>query len=161
MSRLPALGPRGEGWVAIQAVLFALVAASGWFLPGTMAPAAATVATVSGAVLIACGLALAVGGLRGLQDADALTALPHPRDESRLRETGAYRLARHPVYGGLVLGAIGWAVVRTSPWALAAALALFVFFDLKRRREEVWLRERYPGYAAYAARTRRLLPWIY
>jgi len=35
------------------------------------------------------------------------------------------------------------------------------FFDLKSRREERWLEERYPGYAAYRARTRRLIPGLY
>ena len=28
-SRLPALGPRGEGWVVAQAVLFAIIAVAG------------------------------------------------------------------------------------------------------------------------------------
>jgi protein-S-isoprenylcysteine O-methyltransferase Ste14 len=37
---------------------------------------------------------------------------------------------------------------------------LFGFFELKSRREEVWLVERYPGYVAYRERTRRLIPWI-
>jgi protein-S-isoprenylcysteine O-methyltransferase Ste14 len=36
-----------------------------------------------------------------------------------------------------------------------------VFFDLKSRREEIWLAEQFPDYAAYKARTRRLLPWLY
>jgi protein-S-isoprenylcysteine O-methyltransferase Ste14 len=35
------------------------------------------------------------------------------------------------------------------------------FFDLKSRREEAWLLVAYPGYAAYRARVRRLVPFIY
>jgi protein-S-isoprenylcysteine O-methyltransferase Ste14 len=45
--------------------------------------------------------------------------------------------------------------------ALGLAGALLVFFDLKSRREELWLVDQFDGYAAYRRRTRRLLPWIY
>jgi protein-S-isoprenylcysteine O-methyltransferase Ste14 len=38
---------------------------------------------------------------------------------------------------------------------------LLLFFDLKRRREEAWLEARFADYAAYRARTRRLIPWVY
>lgn len=158
MTRLPDLGPRGEGWVAIQVVLFVLV-----FLAGTTGPGAAGTA---GVVLVVAGVALGLAGgllaLWGLFDLrEALTALPHPRDGAKLVATGSYRLARHPIYGGIVLGATGWALLMAAPAALAGAAVLLVFFRLKSEREEAWLRERYPGYAAYAARTRRLLPFLY
>jgi protein-S-isoprenylcysteine O-methyltransferase Ste14 len=42
-----------------------------------------------------------------------------------------------------------------------AALLLGCFFDLKARREEAWLLDAYPGYAAYRARVRKLVPFIY
>jgi len=35
------------------------------------------------------------------------------------------------------------------------------FFDLKSRREEIWLAEQFAEYGSYRARTRRLLPWLY
>jgi protein-S-isoprenylcysteine O-methyltransferase Ste14 len=39
---------------------------------------------------------------------------------------------------------------------------LAVLFDLKARREEAWLIERFPEYADYRARTpRRFVPWLY
>jgi protein-S-isoprenylcysteine O-methyltransferase Ste14 len=41
---------------------------------------------------------------------------------------------------------------------MAAVIALF--FRLKSMREEVWLEERFPGYATYRRRTRRFIPWI-
>jgi protein-S-isoprenylcysteine O-methyltransferase Ste14 len=43
---------------------------------------------------------------------------------------------------------------------LAVAVVLLGFFELKSRREETWLEERFPDYPAYRARTRRLIPWI-
>jgi protein-S-isoprenylcysteine O-methyltransferase Ste14 len=45
--------------------------------------------------------------------------------------------------------------------ALVLALGLAAVLDLKARREEAWLVVRYPGYAAYARRTRRFLPGLY
>ncbi len=91
---------------------------------------------------------------------DALTPLPYPRDGAGLVETGVYARVRHPIYGGLVLAAFGWGLLAASPVAIALAAVLLGFFELKSRREEVWLAERFPGYPAYRERTRRLIPWI-
>ena len=85
----------------------------------------------------------------------------HPRRDAPLVESGAYRLARHPIYGGLVIGSVGWALVTASPLGLALAAILFAFFDLKSRREEAWLVDRFPAYDAYRRRTRRLIPFVY
>jgi len=161
MSRLPALGPRGEGWVAIQFVLFAAIGLAGVALPGEWRGTEATLGAIAGWALVGAGGILVLAGLAGLQGGAALTAVPHPRDEARLVERGAYRLVRHPIYGGLVIAAAGWALARGSIAALAGAAALLVFFDLKRRREEAWLDERFAGYGAYRTRTRRLIPWLW
>jgi protein-S-isoprenylcysteine O-methyltransferase Ste14 len=160
MSNLPSLGPRGEGWVAIQMVLFALIAISGLALPGGWAGSASVVTTGTGGLLILAGGALAVVGVLGLQESDALTVVPHPRDDARLATTSIYGLVRHPIYGGLILGALGWALVRASLAAGAGAAVLLVFFELKRRREEAWLEARFPGYVEYRDRTRRFIPWV-
>ncbi len=66
----------------------------------------------------------------------------------------------HPIYGGLILAALGWAIVQASFVAVGLAAALALFFRLKSTREERWLEGRYPGYPAYRARTRRFIPWI-
>ena len=157
MTRLPALGPRGEGWVAIQGILLVAVAAAGALGPAW--EGAVRVATsVGGSLLVAGGLTLAANGARDLRG--ALTPFPHPRADAELVETGVYRRVRHPIYGGLVLMAVGWGLLTASPAALACAGLLLAFFELKSRREEAWLEGRFAGYAAYRARTRRLIPWI-
>ncbi len=76
-------------------------------------------------------------------------------------QTGVYAIVRHPIYsGGLVL-AIGWAF-RTQSWlTLGYVVLLFLFFDLKSRREEEWLTQRYPEYADYRKRVRKLIPFVY
>ena len=156
--RLPNLGPRGEGWFVLQLLIFAAIALSGalgpaWSGPGRVAGVAA------GAVLIAAGLVLSTRGVLDLRE--NLTPFPRPLPGARLVESGAYRLARHPIYGGLIMGALGWGLLTASPLTLIGALVLTGFFDLKSRREEVWLSEQFSGYSAYRARTRRLLPWVY
>ncbi len=158
MSRLPSLGPRGEGWVAIQVVLLVLVGLAGTVGPAWDGPLRVA-AAAAGALLLAAGGLLALRGLVDLRK--ALTAFPHPRDGAQLVDTGSYRLVRHPIYGGIVIGAAGFGSVAASPLAIAAALVLLAFFRLKSAREEAWLEERYADYAAYAARTRRMLPFLY
>lgn len=156
MTKLPSLGRRGEGWVAIQMVLLALTGLAG-FLGPVWAGELRLVAFAVGAILMLGGLVLVVLGSRQLRN--ALTPVPFPRDDAELVQTGAYGLVRHPIYGGLVIGSIGWGLVTASPVTLAMAVALFAFFELKSRREEAWLEARYPEYSSYRARTRRLIPW--
>ena len=158
MTRLPALGPRGEGWVLIQLVLLAAIAAAGLVGPAWSGDARVA-GTAIGVVLAGIGGWLAVRGIVDLRS--ALTPLPYPRPDAELVERGAYRLVRHPIYGGLILGAVGWGLAWASPFALGLAVTLFGFFSLKSRREEAWLAERFPGYAAYRTRTRRLIPFVY
>lgn len=156
--RLPNLGPRGEGWFLLQLVFFGAIAISGaagraWGGPAGMA------GIVLGCVLMCSGGLLSLRGVLDLRE--NLTVFPRPLPQARLVESGAYSLARHPIYGGLILGAVGWGLVTASPLALLGAVVLAVFFDLKSRREEVWLAEQFADYGSYRDRTRRLLPWIY
>lgn len=158
MTRLPSLGPRGEGWVAAQVALFVLVVVAG-FPGGAWAGPVRAATTVLAGLLALAGAFLAGSGLRDL--GPNLTPLPHPRVEGVLVEGGVYRWVRHPIYGGLILLALGWACFTASPPALAAAALLLLFFEAKSRREEAWLLERHPGYDGYRARTRRFLPGIH
>ena len=156
MTRLPSLGRRGEGWVALQ---FGLLALTG--LAGLVGPAwdlgIRPLEIAAGAVLMAAGLTLAGLGIRDLRQ--ALTPLPYPRDDSELVQTGVYRRVRHPIYGGLIVGSLGWGLATASFAAIAMVVVLFGFFELKSRREEAWLETRYPDYPDYRARTGRFIPW--
>jgi len=156
--RLPDLGGRGEGWFLLQLVLFGAIAASGLAGPAWGGTARAA-GEALGALLICCGGLLSVRGVVDLRE--NLTPFPKPLPAARLMESGAYCLVRHPIYGGLVLGALGWGFVMASPLALLLAVCLAVFFDLKSRREELWLAEQFADYDGYRRRTRRMLPWVY
>jgi len=156
--RLPDLGSRGEGWFLLQLVLFAAIAASG-IGGAAWGGAARTAGEAIGAILIGCGGLLSVRGVLDLRE--NLTPFPKPLPGASLVDCGAYSLVRHPIYGGLVLGAAGWGLFRASPLALLLSISLAVFFDLKSRREELWLAEQFADYDSYRRRTRRMLPWVY
>lgn len=90
----------------------------------------------------------------------SFTPFPRPRSRSTLRTTGIYARARHPLYGGLIVGGLGLSLQR-SPLVLAPTAVLAFVFWFKSMREEVWLAERYPDYTAYRRATpRRFIPWI-
>lgn len=151
-------GSRGEAYVVIQLMLMALVAfgrRNCVGLPGW--PGSAT--SVAGIALLAIGGLLAIAGIAAL--GRNLTATPRPKPGATLVERGPYRFVRHPMYAGAVLAAFGWALAVNGWLTLAYAAVLFVFFDVKARREERWLREEIPGYAAYERRVRKLIPFVY
>jgi protein-S-isoprenylcysteine O-methyltransferase Ste14 len=151
---------RGEYYVAVQMILLCLVLVGPWFGAGTWDGPWSTAASIAGVLIGGAGLALCIaGGLRlGPRN---LTPLPQPKDGAALVEDGVYAIVRHPIYGGLTLAALGWALVWRSPATLGLSIVLFIFFELKSRREEQWLVERFPEYPAYRRRVKKLIPLLY
>jgi protein-S-isoprenylcysteine O-methyltransferase Ste14 len=154
-------GKRGEWYVVVQAGLFALIVFGPRTVPGlpVWPDAWRWLATVSGVALLVAEALLGLFGLFSL--GRNLTPLPHPKDDAVLVESGAYRLARHPIYGGLILMAYGFALLVAGLLTLVYATLLFVFFDIKSRREQRWLNRKFPGYPAYSRRVRRFIPFVY
>jgi protein-S-isoprenylcysteine O-methyltransferase Ste14 len=157
-TRVPALGPRGEGWVALQTVVLVAAGVAG-IIGAPWAMGARTALLVAGVAVAVGGGTLGAAGIRHL--GSSLTAFPMPVDGASMRDAGPYRLVRHPIYGGLLLVTLGWAAA-TSPVALAPAAALGAIFEGKRRREEAWLAQRHPGYVDYMRRVRhRFVPFVW
>jgi protein-S-isoprenylcysteine O-methyltransferase Ste14 len=152
---------RGEYYLIVQAPLFALIAAGPWLIDARpdLPPLARAAALLLGAVLIAAGGLLSTAGL--LRLGRNLSALPHPKDDAEMVAAGVYSLVRHPIYGGLIIAAAGWGLFHRSVLTLGLALALFIFFDVKSRREERYLVRRFPAYARYRTRVRKLIPFVY
>jgi protein-S-isoprenylcysteine O-methyltransferase Ste14 len=154
-------GRRGEWYVGMQTVLFGLVIfgpTGSSALPPWPGPLAAATGSL-GLALVAVGGLMAVAA--ALKLGPNLTPLPHPKDDCALVDSGLYGLVRHPIYCGLILAAFGWALYVQGWLTLAWALVLLVFFDIKSRREEAWLLARFPAYADYRRRVRKLIPFIY
>jgi protein-S-isoprenylcysteine O-methyltransferase Ste14 len=79
-----------------------------------------------------------------------------------LLTTGIYRYIRHPSYLGLLLTALGWALgFRSGVGVLLAGLMLLVVLARIRSEERLLLAQFGDEYAAYRARTSRLIPGIF
>ena len=152
---------KGEWYVVVQVVLFALIAVGPHTVPGwpPWPEPWGVVARWVGFVCMVIGAAFAVGGVFRL--GPNLSVLPYPKDCADLIETGPYAVVRHPIYSGLILGAFGWGLYLNAGLTLVWALGLFVLFDAKSRKEEAWLSEKFAGYGEYRTRVKKLIPWVY
>ena len=73
--------------------------------------------------------------------------------------TGPYRVVRHPMYTGAVLGALATPIALGSTWAELFFVPVVAIIVLRLRGEERFLRERLRGYVEYTGKTRyRLVP---
>jgi protein-S-isoprenylcysteine O-methyltransferase Ste14 len=153
-------GERGEWYVVIQFILFGIVLVLPFLFERTTWPEPwITVARVVGIALGFIGAELIVSGVIRL--GNNLTAVPHPKDDATFVTSGAYKYVRHPIYSGILFLAFAWGLLLSSWPTLAAAAVLFLFFDLKTRREERFLAAKFPQYADYQRRVRKLVPFIY
>ena len=153
-------GSRGEWYVVAQMMLFALLVlgpstwpGGGWTAPYTW------LGRFFGGVLLALGIAISL--LACLHLGKNLTALPQPRKDAVLVVAGIYRFVRHPIYSGVLLAAFGWALWVNGWLTLGYASLLLIFLDIKSRREEIWLEQKFPEYREYRQRVRKLLPYVY
>lgn len=111
------------------------------------------------AVVGLAGAFLFLGG--ALHLGAQLTPFPKPVEGGSLRDTGLFALARHPIYGGVLLLSLAWSLA-TSPLCLVPTAALAALFAAKSRREESWLVEHHPGYEEYRRRVRRrFIPYLW
>ncbi|RIK28977.1 MAG: isoprenylcysteine carboxylmethyltransferase family protein [Chloroflexi bacterium] len=150
------MGSRGEGWVIGQFVIGAAVLAATFF---TRVELPLWLHYLGGALFILGG-GIALAGLLRLDG--NLSPFPKPKDGNHtLVTSGVYSLVRHPIYSGVAIGALGWTLWWGTLLGIALAIVLFIWFDLKARREEKWLVEKYPAYAAYRTRVKKLIPFLY
>ena len=76
--------------------------------------------------------------------------------------TGIYRVVRNPSYLGMMVTALGWALVfRSSVGLVLAALTLIPVIGRIRAEEKLLASEFGPAWDAYKARTWRLVPFVY
>lgn len=155
-------GNRGEYWVLAQGLILVLFALLPQWHPAVWEnwPQWVDESRAAIAVFFAVFAAILLG--KGLLDlGENLTPLPYPRDNSTLVQTGIYGLVRHCLYSGLIFGTAAYSFWFFSiPHLLTSAL-LFLVLDIKARKEEAWLVERFPDYEDYRQRVSKFIPGIY
>ncbi len=147
---------RGGWWVAGQAI-----GLGAWVTAAAIDPYSFGNTFTNGLGLLAVTLGLVLGflAMRGL--GRRLTPYPEPVGSSTLVQTGAYALARHPIYGGVLLLTGGAALLVGSRLAVVATVVLATFFWIKAGKEEERLIRRFHEYPAYRDRVQwRLIPWV-
>jgi protein-S-isoprenylcysteine O-methyltransferase Ste14 len=149
------MGKRGEGWVVLQGILFAiLLLTQRWSFAECP-----LIVRAAGLLLLIGGGVLGTWGV--IELGRNISPFPKPKQTGTLVTAGMYSIVRHPIYGGLIIGTLGWSLLVSNLLGIPMSLVLFIFFDAKSRREEKWLQERYPGYRDYAKRVKKLIPYIY
>ena len=82
--------------------------------------------------------------------------------DHRLVTDGLYSVIRHPSYVGLLMSALGWGLAFRAGVGVVIALFMFVVVVARINAEERLLSETFGAeYAAYRARTWRLVPLLY
>ncbi|HQV68446.1 MAG TPA: isoprenylcysteine carboxylmethyltransferase family protein [Thermoflexales bacterium] len=155
---------RGGAWVAAQFIfiplmVLAILALRAMGIERGIAPPAGAVLRGLGALIGAGGVVLLMKSVADL--GRNLTAFPAPLEDASLVQTGAYAWARHPIYAAIILLMLACALFFTSLFGMACAALVFIFFDRKSAREEIFLREKYAAYAEYARRVKKLIPFVY
>ena len=75
--------------------------------------------------------------------------------------TGPYRYWRHPIYASIIYFVWAGQVEAPEVRALAVALVASAALVVRMVLEEQFLVATYPEYPAYAARAKRLIPFVY
>jgi protein-S-isoprenylcysteine O-methyltransferase Ste14 len=154
-------GTHGEWYVVAQIALIVLVFFGPRNIPGWpiwISPFT-WLGSIVGSALLPAGILLLMVAIFRL--GPNLTPVPYPKDEGILIETGPYQLVRHPMYCGGIFMSFGWALLVHGWFTLGFAFIMLVFFDIKSRREEEWLKAKFSGYGEYQKRVRKLIPFIY
>ena len=82
------------------------------------------------------------------------------KEEHELIRTGPYRYVRHPIYTGILTGALGTAICSGTLRAVLGLVIIAAAFIVKLRAEERFMRETFPGqYEKYREQVPALLPF--
>jgi protein-S-isoprenylcysteine O-methyltransferase Ste14 len=80
--------------------------------------------------------------------------------KGRLITTGPYRFIRHPIYAAVIYFIWAGVLSHFSLINICLAAIATVAFAVRMRSEEHLLIEMYPEYTDYAAKTKRIVPFI-
>jgi protein-S-isoprenylcysteine O-methyltransferase Ste14 len=155
-------GERGEYWVIGQIVLFIafiLLPVYPIVILEGLSPIWNYISWFIAALFSLIAAGLLIWGVLAL--GKNLTPLPHPKDAGELVTSGVYSIVRHPIYSGVIFGSIAYSCWKCSLSHAIGALIFLLFFDMKARKEELWLKDKFADYETYGSQVKKLIPWLY
>ena len=111
-------------------------------------------------ILVGLGLSLCVGGVQSFRSAKTTIDPRHPERVSAVVDSGLYGVTRNPMYVGMMLVLLGWAVhLENVPAFLTVGLFVATVTQFQIRPEERALEERFGE--AYLDYRRRVPRWLF
>lgn len=107
----------------------------------------------------AAGLAIMLAAVLSFRRARTTINPMHPEDSSKLVAVGVFGVTRNPMYLGMLLLLVAWAVYLAAAWALPGPVLFFAYITrFQIMPEEKALSALFgSSYAAYMAKVRRWL----
>jgi protein-S-isoprenylcysteine O-methyltransferase Ste14 len=111
-------------------------------------------------LLIIAGLALGLWSVITIRFGNFQVA-PVPKSDAKLVMTGPFSVIRHPIYLAVVLIMKGIAININVWFGYAVLIILVIDLIIKLRFEEELLLAKFPDYADYMKRTKRVIPFVW
>ncbi len=138
-----------------------LTAAAMWGIGGVtpVIKAPPRVRAVVAIVVALAGVATGISALAAFRRAKTTHNPMKPETSSSLVTSGVYRFTRNPMYAGLALALLAWAVFLSSPWALLGIVVFVLYMNrFQIAPEERILAGKFgAAYSAYQGTVRRWL----
>jgi protein-S-isoprenylcysteine O-methyltransferase Ste14 len=110
-------------------------------------------------VLGVIGVAVAVGGVISFRRAATTVSPLKPETSAALVSTGVYSFTRNPMYLGMALALVAWAVYLSSVWSLLGPVLFALYITRFQIVPEERVLDRLFG-ASFAAYKKRVRRWL-
>jgi protein-S-isoprenylcysteine O-methyltransferase Ste14 len=149
----------GSGWrTRLTGVsLVGVFVIAGVLRDGSLAVHSLILAAI-GALLFACGIALAVWARLNLGRNWGMPMTQ--RAEPELVTSGPYRFVRHPIYSGLLTAMLGTALVNNLLGLIVVAVLVGYFYYCGRVEERNLVTTFPQAYPEYRSRTKMIIPFL-
>jgi protein-S-isoprenylcysteine O-methyltransferase Ste14 len=138
-----------------------LIAAAMWgvSLVTPAAPLPANVRLIAAIAIALTGIATAIAGVAVFRRARTTANPLKPETSSSLVTSGVYRFTRNPMYVGLTLALLAWAIFLACAWSLLGPLIFMLYMTRFQIMPEERVLSRIFGaaYSEYQTRVRRWL----